>query len=307
VESTRSDGTEEKIHYRQVKDAHIKQYAGKNITLKLLDDDEGTLIAIVGDKRIKYIDELAGRVTEEWGMALYGIDGKPDKEIQIFQNLKSGEWGAKILSSSGRILSYEYQCIEDKRKSTSTNMKQYCEDLSYQVSGAGETLVGYTSGYAKGKAALEQVLSSAIEYQKLARTGQEKCRGEDSFVTEIEWAAGIEQKVRSELQRYNRAAYLGSYVTEIGPHDHYNSRGHKLRKVADILQQDRANYHQYYKRDAGDRGDPFFTTRNTRSRIKSMLRNGSISAETTDTIMRGVGTKVAVDVYRSHIEVQVAE
>lgn len=51
-----------------------------------------------------------------------------------------------------------------------------------------------------------------------------------------------------------------SYNTELSLQDAYNSRGVPLEGWCPILQQDRANWHRFNKRDPYDEGDPFFHT-----------------------------------------------
>lgn len=48
-----------------------------------------------------------------------------------------------------------------------------------------------------------------------------------------------------------------SYITKLSFKDHYNSKGEKLTRVADILQQDRINFYKG-KKDLEDKSDPIF-------------------------------------------------
>ncbi|WP_299693278.1 hypothetical protein [uncultured Tateyamaria sp.] len=57
------------------------------------------------------------------------------------------------------------------------------------------------------------------------------------------------------------------YFTMLTPQDTYNSRGAPLNDVCAIVQQDRANFHKFGKRDAADGPDPFFTTAERRAMI----------------------------------------
>lgn len=61
--------------------------------------------------------------------------------------------------------------------------------------------------------------------------------------------------------------FLGTYFTSIGPADFYNSRGARLSDPCAVLQQDRANFHRFGKRDDGDQYDPFFTSTDARAVI----------------------------------------
>lgn len=48
-----------------------------------------------------------------------------------------------------------------------------------------------------------------------------------------------------------------SYIAKLSFKDHYNSKGKRLTRVADIIRQDRANFYKG-KRDLQDQSDPFF-------------------------------------------------
>jgi len=52
--------------------------------------------------------------------------------------------------------------------------------------------------------------------------------------------------------------FLFSYNTELSRSDAYSSRGAPLEGWCAILQQDRANWHRFNKRDPDDEADPFF-------------------------------------------------
>ena len=57
------------------------------------------------------------------------------------------------------------------------------------------------------------------------------------------------------------------YYAMLSPQDTYNSRGVPLNDVCAIVQQDRANFHKFGRRDSGDSSDPFFTTPERRAMI----------------------------------------
>jgi hypothetical protein len=96
---------------------------------------------------------------------------------------------------------------------------------------------------------------------------------------------------------------LESYLARIGTQDHYSSRGHPLRKIADILQQDRANYHRFSTRDPDDSPDTFFRSRRNRSRMGTLLRRGWIEPGLREAILRG-NPLVRVERYPDHLEVR---
>lgn len=71
---------------------------------------------------------------------------------------------------------------------------------------------------------------------------------------------------------------IEEYFAFLGPADHFNSSGQRLTLPWQIIRQDRANFHRFGVRDAGDQWDSFFASAQNRERMESMLANGSISA-----------------------------
>lgn len=72
---------------------------------------------------------------------------------------------------------------------------------------------------------------------------------------------------------------MESYVARIGPNDHFNSNGERLKNAAQIIRQDRANYHKFGKTDSDDQGDSFFGIEGNRKILENMLSRGSITPE----------------------------
>ncbi len=64
--------------------------------------------------------------------------------------------------------------------------------------------------------------------------------------------------------------FWGSYFTEIGVADMYNSDGDPLYDICQMLQQDRANFHRFGIYDPMDEGDPFFDTVEARQLIPQL-------------------------------------
>lgn len=104
---------------------------------------------------------------------------------------------------------------------------------------------------------------------------------------------------------------LGSYIAYIGNEDLYNSKGARLGEAWQIIRQDRANYHRFGIRHAGDEWDPFFGDFNNRAAMEGMIRKGYINPQAARDVIRGgatvvvevygygsTGTSVNVDVYR---------
>lgn len=95
---------------------------------------------------------------------------------------------------------------------------------------------------------------------------------------------------------------LESYTARLGSDDHYNSKGKRLRSVAAIIRQDRANFHKFGIRDFEDQGDRFFANKAKRARLESMLNRGTMSRETRNAILNGTPL-ITVNIYSDYIEV----
>jgi hypothetical protein len=78
-----------------------------------------------------------------------------------------------------------------------------------------------------------------------------------------------------------------SYIARLGPSDHFNSNGERLRSVAAIIRQDRANYHVFGRYDPEDERDSFFASKRNRAILESMLQNGRISRAALNEIVNG--------------------
>jgi hypothetical protein len=95
---------------------------------------------------------------------------------------------------------------------------------------------------------------------------------------------------------------IDSYSTKLSAQDHTNSDGVKLTSVADIIRQDRANYHKFNIRDAEDQTDTVFGDAESRERIPAMLKKGHIDKQTKNIILKGTPV-VWINIYSNHIDV----
>lgn len=64
-----------------------------------------------------------------------------------------------------------------------------------------------------------------------------------------------------------------TYRARLSAEDHVNSSGAELKKVIDILRQDRANYHRNIHRDAEDKGDERFSSADAREKLAALPVN----------------------------------
>lgn len=99
--------------------------------------------------------------------------------------------------------------------------------------------------------------------------------------------------------------YLGSYQARISDNDHYASDGYPLDTAAQMVRQDRANWHKFGSGDAEDEDDPWFGTTDARARLERMLgKAGAMSGATRKAIADGEPV-VQVDVYRGSVHVEI--
>lgn len=100
---------------------------------------------------------------------------------------------------------------------------------------------------------------------------------------------------------------LGSYVARISERDHQASDGYALDSAAQMVRQDRANWHKFHRRDADDESDSWFTTNDERADLQRMLeRPGAMSASTKRAIVNGEPL-IRVDVYENSVRVSILE
>jgi len=84
------------------------------------------------------------------------------------------------------------------------------------------------------------------------------------------------------------------YVARLGPQDLVNSRGVALGSVCAVVQQDRANYHRFGKRDPLDETDPIFADPAMRAQIASRCRVEPGYEYLQDAVFAGIGYGVIV-------------
>ncbi|TIS54403.1 MAG: hypothetical protein E5W91_26970 [Mesorhizobium sp.] len=100
---------------------------------------------------------------------------------------------------------------------------------------------------------------------------------------------------------------LGSYVARISDRDHHASDGYELDNAADMVRQDRANWHKFHRRDSDDENDVWFRTNGQRAGLQRRLeRGGSMSASTRRAIVNGEPL-IQVDVYSHSVRVSILE
>ncbi|RJT40010.1 hypothetical protein D3227_11530 [Mesorhizobium waimense] len=100
---------------------------------------------------------------------------------------------------------------------------------------------------------------------------------------------------------------LGSYVARISERDHHASDGFALDSAAQMVRQDRANWHKFHRRDSDDEGDDWFRSNDNRADLQRMLeRGGAMSSSTRRAIVNGEPL-IQVDVYSRSVRVSILE
>lgn len=92
---------------------------------------------------------------------------------------------------------------------------------------------------------------------------------------------------------------LDRYIAVIGAQDRVNSAGTALTQPAQILAQDRANFHRFGIRQPGDTEDRTFRSTEERGQLARLLDNGALDPAAADAILRGQNTPVLVEVLGS--------
>jgi len=90
---------------------------------------------------------------------------------------------------------------------------------------------------------------------------------------------------------------IGEYHALIGPADHYNSSGVRLGDFGAILQQDRANFHRFGRRDELDGWDPIFGDPAQRARIPQIWRIAPGSEYIPNSVVAGGTNYVYVRIF----------
>ncbi|MBZ9770794.1 MULTISPECIES: hypothetical protein [unclassified Mesorhizobium] len=100
---------------------------------------------------------------------------------------------------------------------------------------------------------------------------------------------------------------LGSYTARISDRDHRASDRYPLGSAAQMVRQDRANWHKFHRRDSDDQGDAWFRSDGSRADLQRMLeRGGAMSSSTRRAIVNGEPL-IEVDVYPDSVRVSIVE
>jgi hypothetical protein len=98
---------------------------------------------------------------------------------------------------------------------------------------------------------------------------------------------------------------LGSYIARLSDNDHFASDGYRLDTAAQVVRQDRANWHRFNRGDAEDEDDPWFGSADARARFETQLnKSGAMDQATRRAILNGEPV-VEVQVYRGSVTVSI--
>jgi hypothetical protein len=92
---------------------------------------------------------------------------------------------------------------------------------------------------------------------------------------------------------------IGEYMALLSPTDFYNSNGVRLGDFGQVLQQDRANFHRFGRRDDFDQWDPVFGDAGQRARIPQIWRIAPGSEYIPGAVLAGSTRYVHVQIYGS--------
>ncbi len=96
---------------------------------------------------------------------------------------------------------------------------------------------------------------------------------------------------------------LGTYIARLSDNDHYASDGYKLDTAAQVVRQDRANWHKFGRGDAEDDDDPWFGSADARARFERQLNKSGAMTQAVRSEIMGGEPVVKVTVYRESVKV----
>lgn len=70
---------------------------------------------------------------------------------------------------------------------------------------------------------------------------------------------------------YSNSQIVEVYTAKLSPRDHFNSQGKQLTSIAEVIRQDRANYHSFKIRDKEDQGDRYFLDKKNRATLEQFI------------------------------------
>lgn len=100
---------------------------------------------------------------------------------------------------------------------------------------------------------------------------------------------------------------LGSYLARISDADKQASDGYALESAAQIVRQDRANWHKYGSNDDEDQSDGWLDSADSRVRFERMLKApGAMDSSTRSAIVNGYPL-IQVSIYTNSVYVELMD
>lgn len=104
---------------------------------------------------------------------------------------------------------------------------------------------------------------------------------------------------------------LASYFAYISWQDLFASDGYRLESAAQVIRQDRANFHRFGTGDPEDEWDPLYADPANRARLQVLVERGDLSPWAAQTILEG-DVLIRVDSYGSggridYVEIVIGE
>ena len=97
---------------------------------------------------------------------------------------------------------------------------------------------------------------------------------------------------------------IESYTARLSARDHFNSNGERLTTPAAIVRQDRANFYVYGIRDPEDQPDQFFSRKENRELLESLLDRGQTTPAARMAIVNGTPL-IRVEIFQRFINVTI--
>jgi hypothetical protein len=88
-----------------------------------------------------------------------------------------------------------------------------------------------------------------------------------------------------------------SFVARLSHRDHFNSRGERLTTIAQIIRQDRANFHRFNRRDPEDTSDSVFNEYENRRILEVLVDRAYDENTPVEAIVVNQTPKVRVEIY----------
>jgi hypothetical protein len=153
--------------------------------------------------------------------------------------------------------------------------------------------VNLCDGKTRARLKVIEVLGGVGMKKKSAFTAFTPCILAGLLSATAQWPAQSQGTVTSA----SRYGLVAEYQARISRQDKYNSSGQRLTSVAQILRQDRANFHALGSGDGEDTYDSYFANRANRASLERLIRNSSVSRSAASLIINGTPL-ATVRIYR---------